>query len=99
MKNADAADDIRNDAARRVGEIVRNVRLHEMVLILIPVAQVQILTLDTESLRHLSADGAADSCVIDVFTKDGATEYDLAFHPRPLHFLALLCKERSRASH
>lgn len=80
MKNSGATYDIRNEAACRIGEIVRDTRLHEMVLIVLTVAQVQVLSLDTEPFSDISAQGGADSCVIDVFTKGDGAKYDFAFN-------------------
>ena len=97
VKDADATYTVNNESFRPVAdEVERDVRLKVMVLIVFRVAQVQVLRLNTKPLCHISTHGAADNFVINVVTKRGATEDDLAFNL--WRGPTLLCVERTNAS-
>src|ERR1044072_1138046 len=63
---------------------------------------IQVLRLNTKSLRHIHAHRRTDKIVLKVVivgSEENATEYDLPFDLGPGKVLILLCAERSNASH
>src|SRR5690349_3054576 len=97
MKYATAGDTVKNHTFPWIGEIPRDVRREQLVLIVFAVPQVQILRLDTQSLRHINTHGRADSLVIVILTENDAAPDRLRFNLGPRQLLTL-GDERSNAS-